>query len=144
MKTRRRNGALLVFFFSASACASFALAGSTDYAMMHMGGMMMGPGSASAGGGTSPSNGPLAAYVGSHNLSCFSCHAINGQGIGPSITEIAHRYAGQAGAEEMLSSSITEGVSGKWNDHRAMPGGLASPAQARELARLILSLGTND
>lgn len=141
MKTWHAMGAVL--FVVAGVSVSCAQASGTDYAM-HMGSMMMGQGgTTSAGGETSPAKGSLGAYVDSHNLSCFSCHAMSGRGVGPSFTEIAQRYAGQAGAQEMLSSSITEGVSGKWGGYRAMPGGLASPAQARELVRLILSLGKN-
>lgn len=85
----------------------------------------------------------LRVYVATQHLSCYSCHATETRGAGPSFMDIAKRYAGSAGTETILANSIAQGVAGKWSGYPGMPGGLASPAQARELAKLILSLGNH-
>lgn len=83
---------------------------------------------------------PLEAYIGNQHLSCFSCHAISRNRIGPSFDDIAQRYAGDPDAERMLSGAILQGVVGKWQGYGGMPGKLASPEQAGELAHLIMDL----
>jgi len=111
-----------------------------------MGGGMMGSGMMGGtrpnGGGGAPSDnsGSLGSYIQSQGLSCMSCHAMAGNGLGPPFTDIARRYKGQAHAKDDLANSIANGVSGRWQGYPPMPGGLASPSQAAELARLILDL----
>ncbi|MEO6985834.1 MAG: c-type cytochrome [Paralcaligenes sp.] len=110
-------------------------------AMSSMRGGMMG-GMRSNGGNSASVNksGPLGVYIQSNGLSCISCHAVSGNSVGPAFTDIARRYAGQAGAEDNLAESIANGVSERWKGYPPMPAGLASKAQAKELARLILDL----
>lgn len=115
-----------------------------------MGGNLMGPGMMGSSGASqsSSNNGsasevaakPLEAYIGNRHLTCFSCHAVTGNGMGPPFVEIAHRYKGQSEATNILADSIAQGVSGKWQGYPGMPGGLASHQQARELAHLIMDL----
>lgn len=116
-----------------------------------MGGGMMGGGM--MGGGTgAPAEGQAAAgpaarhlveYVRSNGLACFSCHTVYSNGMGPALVDVSRRYHGQRGARQMLADSIAHGIAGKWRGYPAMPGGLASPEQAKELAAMILSLGND-
>lgn len=116
---------------------------------VQMGGGMMGGGMMGGGTGSSSQREPAASsaaqhlqqYVRSNGLTCFSCHALYSNGMGPSLSDVAKRYHGLRGGGEILADSIAHGVAGKWTGYRAMPGGLASSKQAKELARLILSLG---
>ena len=105
--------------------------------MGHMGRGMMGEGMLGEGGAAAQK---LRVYVRRHDLGCFSCHMIYENAAGPAFMTVAGRYAGRSGAEVVLAHSIVYGVANKWLNFPAMPAGLASPAQARVLAGLILDL----
>ena len=77
--------------------------------------------------------GALLEYVRSRQLACMQCHAIVQPAGAPSFAQVAARYAGRADAPAIPERAILRGVG-------PMPGGLASPAQARTLAGLILDL----
>lgn len=64
---------------------------------------------------------------------CSSCHAADRQVVGPAYSDIAKRYAGQAGAAEKLSAKIREGGGGM----TAHPD--LSDAQRAEIVKWILS-----
>lgn len=70
---------------------------------------------------------------------CLACHAVDKKLVGPAYHEIAKKYGGQKGAEEMLTRSIKAGGSGKWGPvpMPAQPG--LSEADARTLAAWILA-----
>ena len=105
-----------------------------------MGSGMMRPGSG-GGAGRGPAAQALRTYIRDHRLECFTCHMIHRSAVGPAFVDIADRYAGRPGAKEELTGAIAHGTSGKWPAFpTAMPGNLASPAQARALAALILRL----
>lgn len=104
-------------------------------------GMMRRNGGGAANGAAGPAWDRLRAYVGDHHLACLSCHALSGHGAGPSFLEIAHRFAGQAGGTPAMAHGISAGVSGAWAGYPAMPGGMATPGQAQDLARMIAALG---
>ena len=91
--------------------------------------------------GSNPRWDELSSYVQSNSLACPSCHGYSGRGTGPAFADIARRFAGHAGSREELARAISNGVSGRWPGYPAMPGGLATPRQATELAGLILRLG---
>jgi cytochrome c len=119
-----------------------------------MGPGMMGPGMGRWGGwgapppatsaagkaAQSPAAQGLADYVRDNRLACFSCHTMDSRLVGPAFDDIARRYAGRPQAPAWLAQSIANGVSGRWGGPVPMPPGQASPAQARELAGLILGL----
>lgn len=105
-----------------------------------MGQGMMGSGTAPTQATSPPDAGPLIEYVDAQHLTCFACHAISKPGTGPSFEDIARRYAGSEGAANALTTSIVNGATGKWSGYRAMPGGLATTAQAERLAQLIMAL----
>jgi cytochrome c551/c552 len=75
----------------------------------------------------------LLSYIHEQNAVCLQCHAISEAGFGPPFALIAEHYAGQDDAEQLLASHIAHGFG-------RMPPGLASDAQAEQLARLILAL----
>lgn len=78
----------------------------------------------------------LLGYLRDQRLACLQCHAVDSAGFGPPFAQIAEYYAGRPGAQRVLQRAIVQGVG-------RMPGGLASPAQAAELGRLILQLGAS-
>ncbi len=49
---------------------------------------------------------------------CNVCHALNKKNVGPAFTEIAKKYAGDAGAQAKLEQKVRSGGSGSFG---AMP-----------------------
>lgn len=90
--------------------------------------------------GSNPQWDELSAYVQSNRLACMGCHTYSGRGAGPAFADIAQRFAGHPGSGKELARAISNGVSGRWVGYPPMPAGLATPDQAKELARLILRL----
>ena len=109
-----------------------------------MGGGMMGgfgqPGEPGPSKGSHPRWDELSSYVQSNGLACMSCHTLSGRGAGPAYMDIARRFAGQPDSATALATAIRNGVSGEWPGYPPMPGRLATPKQAGNLARLILGL----
>ncbi|MDA8390093.1 MAG: hypothetical protein M0Z76_05075 [Gammaproteobacteria bacterium] len=133
-----------LFALSSVVCAQdgrvvFVEMGPLDHGMMGRG--MMGRGMIGGGGG--PAAQDLRAYIRAQGLGCFSCHRIHRNAMGPAFQDVAGRYAGRPGAEAELAHAIAYGVAGRWPNFPAMAAGLATPTQARELARLILRLQTD-
>jgi cytochrome c551/c552 len=54
--------------------------------------------------------------------------------------DIARRFTGQPNGAVELTGAIRNGVSGQWAGYPPMPGELATPKQAKNLAELILHL----
>lgn len=73
-----------------------------------------------------------------HN--CMTCHQMEDKLVGPSYQEVAHKYAGQKNANDILYSSIVEGVSGKWGESIMPPHPMLSTAEASQIIDYILSL----
>lgn len=92
-------------------------------------------------GAGSPGWNKLTSYIHAHALTCMTCHAVTGRGVGPAFADIAHRFAGQANGQAEMAKAISGGASGLWPGYPPMPGGLASSEQARILAGLILQSG---
>lgn len=72
-------------------------------------------------------------YIRQQGLACMQCHAVDEGGYAPSFLQIAQYYAQHPGQADVVPPAIVQGVG-------AMPGGLASPDQAKVLGRLILDL----
>jgi cytochrome c len=70
---------------------------------------------------------------------CLSCHAVDAKLVGPSYKDVAKKYAGNKGAENLLVQKIVKGGSGNWGAI-PMPGGMATEAEARVLAKWVLGL----
>ena len=134
--------------FTAAVVMGLSLVAGPAAAGGMMGGGMMG-GMMGQGANSSPSQSEessdpaarnLLGYVDSNGLACLGCHSVSARSVGPAFTDIAKCYAGKDGAQSALAESIATGATGKWTGYPAMPGGLASPSQAKKLAALILSL----
>lgn len=70
---------------------------------------------------------------------CLACHAVDKKLVGPAYQEIAKKYGGQKGAEEMLARSIKAGGSGKWGPVPMPAQPALSEADAKTLAGWILA-----
>lgn len=53
--------------------------------------------------------------------SCVACHAALSPNVGPAYAEVAKHYKNDPARVATLTASITNGVSGKWGSHAAMP-----------------------
>jgi cytochrome c len=71
---------------------------------------------------------------------CDACHRVERKLVGPSFQEIAARYRGQEAMVEPLAQKIRHGGSGAWGVTPMTANKHVSEAEARELARWVLSL----
>ncbi|WP_262250035.1 PQQ-dependent sugar dehydrogenase [Parapedobacter soli] len=74
------------------------------------------------------------------SLDCRSCHALDKESVGPTYQAIAQRYAGQSGAEGLLTEKIIHGGSGNWGERAMSPHPDLPREDAAEMVRYILSL----
>jgi len=70
---------------------------------------------------------------------CMACHAADKKIVGPSYSDVAKKYAGQADAASNLAKSIKAGGSGKWGPVPMPAQAALSDADATTLATWILS-----
>ncbi len=73
---------------------------------------------------------------------CSSCHAAERKLVGPSYSDIARRYAGQAGAAARLAARIRQGGVGNWGDVPMTSHLALTVAQAQQISSWILSVKT--
>lgn len=71
---------------------------------------------------------------------CFACHGMDKRKYGPNFMEVSSKYADNTKAVEMLAKKIRSGGSGVWGEDLMPPQPQVSSADARALARYILSL----
>ncbi len=71
---------------------------------------------------------------------CLSCHKVAEKSIGPNYREIAERYAGDAGAREMLAGKIISGGTGNWGENVMSAHPELATADATAMVRYILGL----
>lgn len=81
----------------------------------------------------------LLAYVQSNSLPCLSCHSVNAKVVGPAWISVAEKYKNDSKAEALLTDRIAKGGVGTWGKV-PMPPGMATKAQAKVLAQLVLNL----
>ena len=74
------------------------------------------------------------------NSGCLNCHQVDAKLVGPALTEIAAKYAGEDGAAEMLAGKIKNGSNGVWGQIPMPPNPAVSDENALVLAEFILSL----
>lgn len=72
--------------------------------------------------------------------SCTACHAVDTKLVGPAYAEVAKKYKGQKNAEVTLIASIKKGGSGKWGAIPMPAQTNLSDADAKTLAKWILSI----
>ncbi|VVD85651.1 Cytochrome c-551 [Pandoraea iniqua] len=69
---------------------------------------------------------------------CMTCHAVDRMLLAPAFRDIAKRYAGQNGAAEKLTQSISEGSRGTWGNIPMPASPQLAPGEAERLAYWIL------
>ncbi|MBB5193507.1 cytochrome c [Silvimonas terrae] len=69
---------------------------------------------------------------------CFACHGLDNKIVGPAWKDVAARFNGQKGAEQLLADKIKNGSSGTWGAV-PMPPNPVSDAEAAQLAKWILT-----
>lgn len=80
--------------------------------------------------------GPAALFK---NENCSACHAPNAKLVGPSITDIAAKYKGQSGAQEILMAKVKNGGSGVWGAIPMPPQSQLSDEDRAILVRWMLT-----
>jgi cytochrome c len=71
---------------------------------------------------------------------CMSCHSVSRTLMGPSLRDVASKYASKPDAQAYLAHKILEGSSGAWGAVPMPANTQLSPAQAATLAGWILTL----
>ncbi|OQW39765.1 MAG: cytochrome C-551 [Proteobacteria bacterium SG_bin4] len=74
------------------------------------------------------------------NSGCLNCHNVDTKLVGPSLKDIAGKYAGQADASAYLADKILKGSNGVWGPIPMPPNANVSPENAKVLADFILTL----
>ena len=70
---------------------------------------------------------------------CLACHQVAGKVVGPSLKDIAKKYAGQD-VTAKLATKIKQGGSGVWGAIPMPANAQVSDADATKLASWVLSL----
>jgi cytochrome c len=71
---------------------------------------------------------------------CLSCHSVKRQFMGPSLHDIADRYATRSDASTYLARKILEGSAGVWGVVPMPANTQVTPDEAAQLAAWILTL----
>ena len=71
---------------------------------------------------------------------CLACHYVDKRKYGPSFQQVAAKYADQKNAADVLARKIRRGGSGVWGQDVMPPQPQVSEAEARTLAKYVLSL----
>lgn len=80
--------------------------------------------------------GQAVAAVPKDAASCMACHDVAEKKIGPTYKEVAKKYAGTAGAVDMLTKKVIEGSTGVWGQVPMPPRG-ASPLKDAEIKKVV-------
>lgn len=71
---------------------------------------------------------------------CTACHAIDKKMVGPSWTDVANKYKGDASAAEHLDTKIAKGGAGVWGSMPMPPSPKVSDAERKEMVDFVLGL----
>lgn len=71
---------------------------------------------------------------------CMACHAVDAKLVGPAFKSVADKYRKDAGAEARLATKIVKGGGGVWGPMPMPANTNVSEAEAKTLARWVLSL----
>lgn len=71
---------------------------------------------------------------------CMACHQLKDKSVGPTLTEIADKYAGNEASVKPLIEKVIKGGSGVWGDLMMSPHPQLKPAETEKMIRYILSL----
>ncbi|GAA5784407.1 hypothetical protein GCM10007860_01180 [Chitiniphilus shinanonensis] len=69
---------------------------------------------------------------------CLACHAVDHKIVGPAYKEIANKYRGKKGSEELLMNRVKQGSKGNWGQI-AMPAQQIGDADLRVIVRWVLA-----
>ncbi len=73
---------------------------------------------------------------------CTACHKDTEDLVGPSYLKVAEKYKGDANAMKHLSEKIIKGGAGVWGQIPMLPHASLSEADANEMVRYVLSVGS--
>jgi cytochrome c len=93
-------------------------------------------------GGAPPECAADACLLLAQRKSCMACHSVDKKLVGPSLRDIANRYASTAGAADYLAGKIRGGSVGVWGPVPMPTSPSVTTQEADLLARWILSMGT--
>ncbi|MEI5996949.1 c-type cytochrome [Paraburkholderia bengalensis] len=71
---------------------------------------------------------------------CMSCHSVTRQFMGPSLRDVAAKYASRSDAAHYLAGKILEGSAGVWGPVPMPANTQLTPDEAMSLASWILTL----
>lgn len=71
---------------------------------------------------------------------CKSCHQVTDKSVGPTLTAIADKYAGNEAAVKTLVEKVIKGGSGIWGDLMMSPHPQLTPEETEKMIRYVLSL----
>lgn len=71
---------------------------------------------------------------------CMACHSVDKKVVGPAFKDIGAKFAGQAGAADMLAQKIIKGSAGVWGPVPMPANTQLSEADAKKLANWVLTL----
>jgi cytochrome c len=71
---------------------------------------------------------------------CLACHAVGTAVVGPSLKDVAKKYAGDKDAPAALATKIREGGGGVWGAVPMPANPQVNEAEAKKLVAWILSL----
>ena len=71
---------------------------------------------------------------------CLACHQVDKRKYGPNFKEVAAKYADQKNAADVLARKIRRGGTGVWGQDVMPPQPQVSAAEARALAKYVLSV----
>lgn len=71
---------------------------------------------------------------------CLNCHQVDTKLVGPSLKDIATKYADKEDASAYLTDKILKGSNGVWGPIPMPPNAAVSPENAKVLADFILTL----
>lgn len=86
------------------------------------------------------SNGAFASAELAKEKNCLACHAVDNKLVGPGYKEVAAKYKGDKSAEDKLAQKIMKGGSGVWGQIPMPANPQVSAAEAKTLAKWVLSL----
>ena len=71
---------------------------------------------------------------------CMNCHALDRKIVGPAFRDVAARYAGKAGAADVLAIKIVKGGGGAWGPVPMAANPALSAQEANTLATWVLTI----
>ena len=71
---------------------------------------------------------------------CLACHTIDKKLVGPAYKDVAKKYAGDAGAANMLFEKVKKGGKGTWGQIPMAPNPQVPDADLHTMIKYILQL----